>query len=51
MYELTEDEFEAITEYFELALTAISDDEQEKLVALEFPLREMLRDIRSKHLP
>lgn len=47
-YTLTDDEFRQITEYFELALTVISDEEQVELVLREKPLRDMLRDIKRR---
>lgn len=46
MYELTEEQFDAISEYFEFALTAISDEEQADLVFMETPIRDMLREIK-----
>lgn len=46
MYTLTEAQFELLTEYFELAMTAISDDEQETLVFMEGPIRDMLREVK-----
>lgn len=47
MYTLTESQFEQLHAYFELALTAISDQEQDELVLREKPLRDMLRQVRS----
>ncbi len=46
--ELTESEFEQIREYFEFALVAISDEEQTKLVGMEYPLRELVRAIADR---
>lgn len=49
MYTLTEGQFQQLQAYFELALTAISDEEQDELVNREKPLRDMLRQVRSDH--
>lgn len=46
MYTLTAGQFQQLQSYFELALTAISDDEQDELVHREKPLRDMLRQVR-----
>ena len=51
MYELTDEQLDMLSEYFELALTAISDDEQTRLVGMELPIRNMLRGIRSTPRP
>jgi hypothetical protein len=48
-YTLTDEEFDALHAYFELALTVITDDEQAELVFMEKPLRDMLRDIKDAH--
>jgi hypothetical protein len=45
-YILSDDQYETLRNYFELAMTAISDDEQHELVFMEKPLREMLRQLR-----
>ena len=45
---LTEEEFEQLLHYFEFAFVAISDEEQEELIGLEYPLREMLRAIDAR---
>jgi hypothetical protein len=45
MITLTRDQFEKLLEYFEFALVAVSDEEQEELVFMEKPLRDMLREI------
>ena len=43
--ELTDAQYSSLREYFELALTAISDEEMSDLVFLEKPLRDMLRSL------
>jgi len=45
-YILTDEQYQNLRKYFELALTAISNDEQEELVFMEKPLRDMLRQLR-----
>jgi hypothetical protein len=45
-YILSDDQYETLRNYFELAMTAISDEEQHELVFMEKPLREMLRQLR-----
>lgn len=45
-YILSDEQYENLRDYFELAMTAISDDEQHELVFMEKPLREMLRQLR-----
>jgi hypothetical protein len=46
-YTLTDEQFERLLAYFELCKTAISDDEQDKLLDMEGPLRDMLREIKA----
>lgn len=48
-YVLSEVQMRALREYFELAMTAISDEEQHRLVFMEKPLRDMLRDLEPSH--
>lgn len=45
MVHLTEQQFQLLKDYFETALTAISDEEQAELVFMEKPLRDMLREV------
>ena len=45
MYVLTQEQYESLVEYFDTALTAISDEEQAELVFMEKPLRDMLRGL------
>jgi len=40
-----------LKDYFDLAMTAISDDEQAELVFMEPALRNMLRDIETTFKP
>ena len=44
-YVLTEEQFGYLRDYFELALTAVTDEEQDELVFMEKPIRDMLRDL------
>ena len=46
--ELTDEQYTALLEYFELSLTAVSDEEQEDLVFREKPLRDMLRSLSAE---
>lgn len=45
-YILTNEQYARLSEYFELALSAISDDEQMRLLSMEPGLRDMLRQLR-----
>ena len=42
MYRLEDEQFEALVAYFELSLTALSDEEFVSLLSMEEPLRDML---------
>ena len=50
-YLLTDEQFKALKDYFDLAMTAISDDEQAELVFMEPALRNMLRGIETTFKP
>ena len=45
-YELTDEQYQSLLAYFELAKTAMSDDEQAELIVMEKPLRDMLRALQ-----
>lgn len=45
-YILSDEQYENLRDYFELAMTAMSDDEQAELIFKELPLRDMLRQLR-----
>lgn len=44
---LTDEQFESLVEYFEFAFIAMSDEEQNELLLMEKPLRDMLRSLKS----
>lgn len=44
-YVLSDEQYEELRSYFELSLTAMSDEEQADLVFREKPLRDMLRNL------
>ena len=46
-YILTDEQFKSLKDYFELAMTAISNDEQDELLKMEPGLRAMLRALNS----
>ena len=48
MYELTEEQVEALIDYFARSTTATSNDEIGALLALDEPLLLMLREIREE---
>lgn len=47
MYELTEDEFESLIEYFKLSMTAVSDDDIMLLLSLDKQMLSMLLEIKA----
>ena len=44
-YLLTDEQFKALSEYFELAFTAVTNEEQEELVFREYPCRDIMRSL------
>jgi hypothetical protein len=47
-YSLTGDQYEGLLAYFELSLTAISDDEFGDLLISEKPIRDMLLELQPR---
>lgn len=45
-YILSDEQYKNLRDYFELALTAISNDDQANLIFMEPGLRDMLRQLR-----